>query len=683
MLTGAQHRGAPTLLFVVLAAATFLAGTARAGTITLQTCFGQPVATPTWGHTASAGANLAAVDNCGQGERMQLTGPTGKTDSLGAYAQWVTVVPPSMMLTGVAVPDQAAVINPYTQNVNGGSGYNVRLLWDGGSYALQDAGSCCGKLDYVKPVLMGVAGRYFIVQAACNGTSGDPACELPAVGSTTEVFGVKDLTLAAEDDTAPQITPVPQTNLWNQTGKWVRGAWPLASQASDDSGVCDMWDQVDNTTIQGPITAARDSSSWTQCPSPQTMTQTVDTTAYPDGPLTLTLGASDAAQPANSSSPTETLDVDNQPVTLELSGPQDAPTTAGTQYVTATASAGPSGVAGIWCSVDGSPFAAETGNPARIAVQGIGAHTVQCYARNNALDANGNAASSPTKTWSMTIRQPSVSTVSFSAQIDSLRCHRVKERVRIPAHWVTGHANGQKIKVRLPAQTKVVTVRRCHPKIVHKRVKVGGHEYVERIVVLPHTVQTATKRVGFGQSTTISGWLGTTQGDALGGQTVSILTAPSNGSQAFEQVTTAQTTANGTWTATLPAGPSRVVQAQYAGSTTVEPATGTAEVRVPASLTLRIHPQLAHWGGTISITGRLRGCCVPNAGELVELHVGWSGGSAEIGHVYAETQGRFRTKYTFLRGRGTQTYRFWATTATESDYPYLTSKSRRIRVSVS
>ena len=43
--------------------------------------------------------------------------------------------------------------------------------------------------------------------------------------------------------------------------------------------------------------------------------------------------------------------------TLSLSGPTDAPSTAGTQYVTASAGGSPSGIDGIACSVDGSPCA--------------------------------------------------------------------------------------------------------------------------------------------------------------------------------------------------------------------------------------------------------------------------------------------------------------------------------------
>jgi hypothetical protein len=254
--------------------------------------------------------------------------------------------------------------------------------------------------------------------------------------------------------------------------------------------------------------------------------------------------------------------------------------------------------------------------------------------------------------------------------------------VKLPAHWVTGHSHGKQVHVKLPAQTRTVKVVRCRPRFVTKRVKIAGHLYVERIVVRPHKVRRTTKTVPFGARTTIRGWVGTAKGIALGDQPVEILTAPDNGDDSFTRTTVARTAANGTWTARLPPGPSRIVQASYPGSSTVEPALGTARIRVPASIKLHIAPRATHWGGTIRITGRLRGCCVPKTGELLELHVGWSGGSTEVGHVYARAGGRFHTKYTFLRGNGSQTYRFWATSTSEGDYPYLPQASRRISVSV-
>jgi hypothetical protein len=164
---------------------------------------------------------------------------------------------------------------------------------------------------------------------------------------------------------------------------------------------------------------------------------------------------------------------------------------------------------------------------------------------------------------------------------------------------------------------------------------------------------------------------------------VRILTAPDDGRGAFHVIAVTRTSRNGTWRAKLPPGPSRLVQAVYEGTISVEPSSSpVVRVVVPASVQMSVSPQHAHWGGTIVITGRLRGGYVPPSGELVVLRIGWRGGSTEIGHLYARGDGSFRSTYTFLRGNGTETYRLWATTATETDYPYALGRSRSVRVTV-
>ena len=71
-------------------------------------------------------------------------------------------------------------------------------------------------------------------------------------------------------------------------------------------------------------------------------------------------------------------------------------------------------------------------------------------------------------------------------------------------------------------------------------------------------VQHATRRVAYGRGTTVNGWLGTSSGVALGGQTVDVLTAPDNGSGQFTTATDTITAANGGWSAHLAAGPAKL-----------------------------------------------------------------------------------------------------------------------------
>jgi hypothetical protein len=181
----------------------------------------------------------------------------------------------------------------------------------------------------------------------------------------------------------------------------------------------------------------------------------------------------------------------------------------------------------------------------------------------------------------------------------------------------------------------------------------------------------------------VSGWLGTTDGNALGDQPVRILSAPNNGTGQFSQLAVVTTAANGSWTAHIPPGPSRLIVAAYDGGPTVETAVSSAvHLVVPASISLRIRPRVTRWGGRVRITGLLRDGYVPPGGELVVLRIGWPGGSTEIGHLYTRPDGTFASRYTFLRGNGTERYRIWATTARESGYPYAPGRSRSRSVTV-
>jgi hypothetical protein len=204
-----------------------------------------------------------------------------------------------------------------------------------------------------------------------------------------------------------------------------------------------------------------------------------------------------------------------------------------------------------------------------------------------------------------------------------------------------------------------------------------------KVVLPPHVVSSASRHVRFGGSVTVNGWLGTSDGTALPGQSITLLAAPDDGRGLFQPVTVVVTGADGSWTASLRPGPSRLIEAQYGGDATEEStASGEVKTVVPARVRLNIRPRQAQWGGKIRITGRLLGGYVPSGGELIVLWIGWPGGSTEIGHLYAGSDGRFSSTYTFLRGNGTETYKLWATTARESSYPFTPSRSRAVPVTV-
>jgi hypothetical protein len=358
----------------------------------------------------------------------------------------------------------------------------------------------------------------------------------------------------------------------------------------------------------------------------------------------------------------------------------------------------PAGVAGLSCSLNGAPAQWYPGSSARVAVQNLGPNSVTCSAANNARDAAGNPAWSAPASWSLSIRQPTTAALSFGSRIvNALQCRRAKKRVKVAAKWVTVRRHGKRVKVKRRAHTKVVKVVRCHPRVVRVRVrvKVKGHWRwrTERHVRLPHTIQLSTRRARYGATAKVVGWLGTTGGVALAGQTIRVLTAPNNGLNSFTQGAVATTGQNGVWHATLRAGPSRLVQAVYDGGSTVEPASsGHVRLVVPAVVKLTIRPRRTHWwrsprsSGTIRISGRVLGGYIPGADQqLLRLRigvVGIPGVQSTIGIPDIARNGRFHTTWTPAPGNGTVRFWFSVSTLHEADFPFAPGNSRRVDVIV-
>ncbi len=585
----------------------------------------------------------------------------------GARAHWEIDAPSGLVIVGVHTEGSGMVSYGVNQNMGWGGGF----YWAGGG-----AQTSAGEVAYSSPPLFS---SYFGWQIICGWST----CDGTAKPGEISILGLE---IEGAEASGPSVSVAPGS--LGATSGWVRGTWPIAFSADGPTGACQLSASLDGTSVSQPLNEPQSQTTWHQCPA-GSFSQPFNTAAVASGgSAPLVMWARDAAYDYGaghylSAAVTSNVNIDNDPVGVSLSGPTDAPSTAGTQYINATATAGPSGVAGIFCSTDGSPYSEHAGASAQIPVEGIGSHTVSCYAQNNAMDTSGAPARSAVAEWTTTIREASLSTVSFARVVDTLRCSRVRERVHIAPRWVTGTAGGKPVRVRLPAETRTVTVVRCHPVVVHRRVLVHGHWRIERVVLLPHTVRVSTKSIPHGASTEISGWLGTIAGNALANRTVVIQTAPDNGLGEFANATATRTAANGSWTATLGPGPSRLVRVVYGGDAVDEPSLSpTARLVVPAALRLSIAPRRTHWGSRIRLSGRVLGGYVPASGELVVLWIGWNGGSTEIGHLYTDRNGRFRSSYTFLRGNGSETYRLWAASVKESDYPFAPARSRSTTVDV-
>ena len=248
--------------------------------------------------------------------------------------------------------------------------------------------------------------QYFGWQASCTKSTCTPT------GAGIIVFSVTGITLEAQETSGPALTADASNNLYHQSA-WVRGTFPADLSASDPSGVCSMQTTVNGRAINSYSDPSPDTSQWSQCPG-SAIDASVDTTTYSNGAdaITLAYSASNAAGAVSSVS--KAINVDNVTPSVSLSAPADTDSTSGTEDVTATGSAGPSGVAAIYCSVDGAPVQTYSGASAQIPVSGIGSHEVACYDRNRAVDSSGATAISPTQTLGLSIRQPTAAGITFA-----------------------------------------------------------------------------------------------------------------------------------------------------------------------------------------------------------------------------------------------------------------------------
>jgi hypothetical protein len=648
-----------------------------------------------WVNGCASGGGIftsAAYDNMTTGpfcpSDLSINAP--RPANQGDYAKWSTITPsPSIRIVGV-VSSGVADCNLHADGFSadyfyGDNGVNygtpaITVDCHGATNQNGVAGNLSGHIQ---------SSRYFGWQASCTRTSCTPT------GAGVVVFWVTKITLEAQEASGPSLFAVPGNNLYYQSG-WVRGSFPADVAASDPSGVCSMTTTVNGVAINSYSDPAPDTSQWTQCPNKE-IDSSVDTTAYHDGvgALTLTYAAANAAGATSTAS--KAINVDNVTPSVHLSAPADTASSSGTQTVSVAGFGGPSGISALYCTVDGGATQTYEGATADVPVTGIGPHQVSCYARNNAVNSRGVTAVSPTETLSLSVREPTASAITFARIADALRCRRVSETVTVPGRWHTVRRHHKKVRVRGHRRHVRRRVRKCHARTRLKTVRVvltrhgrpvlrhGKPVYVKRrrrVVLLPHTIDEPARRIGHGKSTTVSGFVESADGTALGGQPVQVYVAPEDNALRYHLIRSVITDADGLWSAKVGPGPSRLIEAVYPGTATTEPATSsTVTLTVPAKIAIHITPRVVPWSGKITISGRLVGGWVPGDGVALRLRVPYPGGQVLQEPFRTNRRGAFRFQWSYGAGRGVVSYRFAvATTATESDYPWAATVSRGVRV---
>jgi hypothetical protein len=277
------------------------------------------------------------------------------------------------------------------QNIADGRGWTGFTYWNGGTAPVHTNGTAVDAAASGASLDTNLNTTYWGIELRC----------VQSVCSWPGLIQLDQITVYASETQGPSITPVADPgSLWAQTGHWIwnapGNAWSLPVAGADSSGVCSLGLQVGTTApIADPSLPPPNNSSWQEC-QPASWTAAVDTRDYVSGAgqLPVALQATNAAGLSNAAT-SETLNVDNDPVTVSLSTPEDPNPTVWVNHavtVDATSSTGPSGLGGMNCSVNGG--AAQTYQAAGLTVEGDGVKTVTCTAWNNAVDPQGNHNSS-------------------------------------------------------------------------------------------------------------------------------------------------------------------------------------------------------------------------------------------------------------------------------------------------
>ena len=340
-----------------------------------------------------SGQENCSIYNTGNGWSIY---PTVASIGAGWTGQWQVNAPSGLTITAASISNMTAL------GLSNGHGWNAGGFWNGGS----DAWSA--NATSASTPFAGIDSSYYGFKLYCYSSS----CPGLVDGMYDASLTVPLINLTVEENQSPAMVAIGSDNLWYQGGNYVWNPsgddFSAELEASDPSGVCDTYITVGPRILPGPSSTPDPSQGFQVCPSPVDFSPSagaeVDTNQFvapgSSGSFQLTLNATNAA--GLTSSPSETIQVDNVQPSVALATPNDSnPGGWAVNHavtVTAAAHTGPSGVSSLSCSVDGG--AAKAYPSGGLSVNGNGKHSVSCTAANGAVGPQGQHN---TGTSSMTI----------------------------------------------------------------------------------------------------------------------------------------------------------------------------------------------------------------------------------------------------------------------------------------
>jgi hypothetical protein len=154
------------------------------------------------------------------------------------------------------------------------------------------------------------------------------------------------------------------------------------------------------------------------------------------------------------------------------------------------------------------------------------------------------------------------------------------------------------------------------------------------------------------------------------------------GSASATPIASATTRPDGTWTLKAPAGPSRLLRVAYYSHTLDSSPAATIDIHESVQGVVSIRaPHRARLGHALVFRGQLAGGYVPPGGESVQMEILYAGRWRTIEVLPTSSRGAWTYKYVFTLGVGTS-YLFRAVTVPNGGYPFLSTHSKPIRVTV-
>ncbi len=154
------------------------------------------------------------------------------------------------------------------------------------------------------------------------------------------------------------------------------------------------------------------------------------------------------------------------------------------------------------------------------------------------------------------------------------------------------------------------------------------------------------------------------------------------GSAAVTQIASTTTSANGSWSLKASPGASRLLQVAFYSHTLDTIPASTLDFHESVQGAVSMHALHRAWlGHALVFTGQLSGGYVPAGGESVQVEIFYGGRWRTIEVLPTNSKGRWSYKYVFTLGVGAS-YLFRVVTVPNGAYPYTSSHSKPVRVTV-